>query len=56
MAFPDGKPEGLSAKLDPFDEFVPVDAVSQVVAGTNYFVKVRAPRPPPHALAAPRAA
>jgi len=40
-AFPEGKPPGLMAKLDPWDEFIPVDAVSQVVAGIRYFVKVR---------------
>lgn len=34
-------PEGVMAKLTPFDEYTVVEMLTQVVAGQNYFFKVR---------------
>ena len=34
-------PEGIEAKVTPFDEYTVVEMLTQVVAGTNYYFKVR---------------
>lgn len=34
-------PDGVCAKLTPFEQYVVVDVLTQVVQGTNYFLKVQ---------------
>ena len=34
-------PQGVMAKVTPFSAWEPTEAMTQVVAGTNFFVKVR---------------